>query len=125
MATQRTPRNSGHLSSVANTLAAQATPPGGGLGIGTPRNLPTLNGMRAPAPPPPVNRPVMPLGGAVSAGPPPPVNRPVMPLGGAVSAGPPPPMGALPQSQVGPPTDLRAILAKLFQGGGGGGQPLG
>ena len=106
MATQRTPRNSGHLSSVANTLASQATPPGGGLGMGTPRNLPTLNGMRAPAPPPPVN-------------------RPVMPQGGAVSAGPPPAMGALPQAQVGPPTDIRAILAKLFQGGGGGGQPLG
>jgi hypothetical protein len=107
MATQRTPRNSGHLMgpSVADTLAAKATPPGG-LGMGAPRSLPTLNGMRAPAPPPPVN-------------------RPVMPQGGAVSAGPPPPMGALPQAQVGPPTDIRAILAKLFQGGGGGGQPLG
>jgi len=109
MATQRTPKNSGHLS-VASTLASQATPPGvggGGLGLNTPRNLPTLNGMRAPAPPPPVN-------------------RPVMPPGGAVSAGPPPPLGALQAPQVGPPTDLRAILARLFQGGGGGGgSPLG
>ena len=72
MATQRTPKNSGHLS-VASTLAAQSAPPtaGGGLGMNTPRNLPTLNGMRAPPPPPPVNRPVMPQGGAVSAGPPP------------------------------------------------------
>jgi hypothetical protein len=106
MATQRTPKNSGHLS-VADTLAARATPPGGGgLGLNTPRNLPTLNGMRAPAPPPPVN-------------------RPVMPPGGAVSAGPPPSLGALQAPQAGPPTDLRAILAKLFQGGGGGGQSLG
>ena len=102
MATQRTPKNSGHLS-VANTLAAQAAPPGagGGLGLNTPRNLPTLNGMRAPPPPPPVN-------------------RPAMPVGGAVGAGPPPPMGALQAPQAGPPTDIRAVLAKLFQGGGGG-----
>ena len=107
MATQRVPRNSGHLS-VADTLAAKATPPGGGMGVNTPRNLPQLNGMRAPAPPPPVN-------------------RPVMPPGGAVSAGPPPPMGALQAPQAGPPTDIRAILARLFQGGGGGagGPPLG
>ena len=107
MATQRVPRNSGHLS-VADTLASRAMPPGGGLGIGTPRNLPTLNGMRAPAPPPPVN-------------------RPAMPVGGAVGAGPPPLMGALQAPQAGPPTDIRAILAKLFQGGGGGagGPPLG
>lgn len=100
MATQRVPRNSGHLS-VANTLAAQATPPGMG---GSVRTLPTLNGMRAPPPPAPLN-------------------RPAMPPGGAVSAGPPAPMGA-----AAPPTDLRAILAKLFQGGGGGGggaPPLG
>ena len=105
MATQRTPRNSGHLS-VADTLAAKATPPGGGggLGLNTPRNLPPLNGMRAPAPPLPVN-------------------RPVMPPGGAVGAGPPPPLGALQAPQAGPPGDLRAILAKLFQGGGGGGGP--
>lgn len=110
MATQRTPRNSGHLS-VADTLAAKATPspPGGGLGVGSPRVLPQLNGMRAPPPPAPVN-------------------RPVMPLGGAVSAGPPPALGRLQAPQAGPPTDLRAILAKLFQGGGGGGAggpPLG
>ena len=59
MATQRTPRNSGHLS-VADTLAAKATPPGGGLGLNTPRNLPRLNGMRAPPPPLPVNRPACP-----------------------------------------------------------------
>ena len=102
MATQRVPRNSGHLSPVANMLASQAKPPGGGMGVNTPRNLPQLNGMRAPPPPMPVN-------------------RPVMPPGGAVSAGPPPPMGALQAPQAGPPTDLRAILAKLFQGGGGGG----
>jgi hypothetical protein len=104
MATQRTPKNSGHLS-VANTLASQAMPPGaggGGLGLNTPRNLPTLNGMRAPAPPPPVN-------------------RPTMPVGGAVGAGPPPPLGALRAPQAGPPTDIRAVLARLFQSGGGGG----
>ena len=104
MATQRTPRNSGHLS-VADTLASKATPPA--AAGGAPRYLPQLSGMRAPPPPPPVN-------------------RPVMPPGGAVSAGPPPPMGALQAPQAGPPTDLRAILAKLFQGGGGaGGPPLG
>lgn len=104
MATQRVPRNSGHLSSVADTLAARATPPGGGMGLNTPRSLPTLNGMRAPAPPPPVN-------------------RPAMPIGGAVGAGPPPPIGALQAPQAGPPMDIRAILAKLFQGGGGAGGP--
>ena len=107
MATQRTPKNSGHLS-VASTLASQAMPPGGGagggLGMNTPRNLPTLNGMRAPPPPSPVN-------------------RPAMPIGGAVGAGPPASLGALQAPQAGPPTDLRAILAKLFQGGGGGGGP--
>jgi len=106
MATQRTPRNSGHLS-VADTLAAKSAPPGGGLGIGSPRALPQLNGMRAPPPPPPIN-------------------RPAMPPGGAVNAGPLPPMGALQAPQAGPPTDLRAILARLFQGGGGGGgSPVG
>ena len=109
MATQRVPRNSGHLS-VASTLASQAMPPGGGggMGLNTPRNLPTLNGMRAPPPPPPVN-------------------RPAMPIGGAVGAGPPPPMSALRAPQVGSPTDIRAVLARLFQGGGGGagGPPLG
>jgi hypothetical protein len=98
MATQRTPRNSGHLS-VADTLASKATPPA--VAGGSPRYLPQLNGMRAPPPPPPVN-------------------RPTMPPGGAVSAGPPPPMGALQAPQAGPPTDLRAILAQLFKGGGGG-----
>lgn len=104
MATQRTPKNSGHLS-VANTLAAQATPPGVGAGS-SPKYLPQLNGMRAPPPPMPVN-------------------RPAMPPGGAVGAGPPSPMGALQAPQVGAPTDLRSILQQLFRGGGGGGQPLG
>jgi hypothetical protein len=98
MATQRTPRNSGHLS-VADTLAAKATPPA--AAGGSPRYLPQLNSMRAPPPPPPVN-------------------RPVMPPGGAVSAGPPPALGALQAPQAGAPTDLRAILAQLFRGGGGG-----
>src|SRR4029077_17642025 len=97
MATQRTPRNSGHLS-VADTLASKATPPASG---GAPRYLPQLNVCLAPPPPPPVN-------------------RPPMPPGGAVGSGPPPPMGALQAPQVGPPGDLRAILARLFQGGGGG-----
>jgi hypothetical protein len=99
MATQRTPRNSGHLS-VADTLAAKATPPAAGL----PR--PQLNGMRAPPPPPPVN-------------------RPTMPPGGAVSAGPPPPLGGLQAPQAGPPANLRAVLAQLFKQQGGGGSPLG
>jgi hypothetical protein len=98
MATQRTPRNSGHLS-IADTLAQKAAPPGGAR---PPMVPPQLNGMRAPPPPPPVNRPPMPPGGAVSAAPPAPIGR---------LAGP----------QVGPPTDLRAVLAQLFQKGGGGG----
>lgn len=97
MARQHTPRNSGHLS-VADTLAAKATPPAAG---GSPKYLPQLNGLRAPPPPAPVN-------------------RPVMPPGGAVSAGPPLPMGALQTPQVGAPTDLKSILQQLFRGGGGG-----
>jgi hypothetical protein len=99
MASQHTPKNSGHLS-VADTLASKATPPA--AGVGSPRYLPQLNGMRAPAPPPPVN-------------------RPAMPPGGAVSAGPPSSLGTLRAPQVGPPTDMRAVLAQLFKGGGGGG----
>lgn len=98
MATQRTPRNSGHLS-VADTLASRATPPAAAGVGGSPRYLPQLNGMRAPPPPPPIN-------------------RPIMPPGGAVSAGPPSPLGRLQAPQAGPPTDLRAVLAQLFKGGG-------
>ena len=110
MAIQRTPRNSGHLCRWRTPLRAK----GHAAWRGEPGleyaacNLPTLNGMRAPAPPPPVN-------------------RPVMAPGASVGAMPPPPMGALQAPQAGPPTDIRAILAKLFQGGGGGGggPPLG
>jgi hypothetical protein len=95
MATQRTPRNSGHLS-VADLLASKATPPAVGS---SPRYLPQLNGMRAPAPSPPVN-------------------RPAMPTGRSVGAGPPAALGALQAPQAGSPTDLRAVLAQLFRGGG-------
>src|SRR4029077_4512503 len=97
MARQHTPRNSGHLS-VADTLASKATPP---AGAGSPKYLPQLNGLRAPPPPPPVN-------------------RPAMPPGASVGAGPPSPLGALQAPQAGAPTDLRAVLAQLFRGGGGG-----